>query len=99
MVDSIAVHLLERGFLSVLASLAAGFAAYLISQSNKSVCTWILAACLLATGIPVQISAWNDLPVWYNLLFLVLLVPVTVLGARLAAGRQSTQSTDRDTVA
>ena len=41
---------------------------------------WILAGCLLATGIPVQLSAWNDLPVWYNLVFLTLLVPVTIAG-------------------
>ena len=40
----------------------------------------------MATGIPVQLSAWDQLPVWYNLVFLVLLVPVTMLGVRIGIG-------------
>jgi hypothetical protein len=72
--------------LSVLASLAAGALTGKIAATAKMVCVAVLAACLLATGVPVQLSAWNDLPVWYNLVFLVLLVPVTLLGGRLACG-------------
>ncbi len=67
--------------LSIVASLAAGFLAGKIAGNSKTLSAAILAICLLATGIPVQLSAWNDLPVWYNLAFLILLVPVTMLGA------------------
>jgi hypothetical protein len=42
----------------------------------------ILGGLLLATGIPVQIASWNLLPVWYHLVFLVMLVPMTVVGGR-----------------
>ena len=51
--------------------------------SRRWTCAAVLAALLLATGIPVQLSVWNDLPVWYNLAFLILLVPETVFGASL----------------
>ena len=44
---------------------------------------WALALLLLAVGIPVQVSAWQSLPVWYHLTFLGLLVPLTVLGGRI----------------
>lgn len=72
--------------LSVVASFVGGFGCSKIAQSNKMICGWILAVCLLATGIPVQLSAWDQLPVWYNLVFLVLLVPVTMLGVWIGIG-------------
>ena len=68
---------------SIVASLAAGFVTAKIAGKSKTLYAAILAICLLATGIPVQLSAWNDIPVWYNLAFLILLVPVTMLGASL----------------
>ncbi len=82
-VATLAVYLV----ISVIASLAGGFSAAKIASSSKTLCAGILAACLLATGIPVQLSAWNDLPVWYNLAFLILLVPVTMIGAALVKSK------------
>ncbi len=67
--------------ISIVASLASGFAVAKLARESKWPCAIALAICLLATGIPVQWSAWNDLPVWYNLAFLILLVPVTLIGA------------------
>ena len=72
---------------SIVASLAAGFVTAKIAGSSKTMYAAILAVCLLATGIPVQLSAWNDLPVWYNLAFLILLAPVTMLSAGLVNSR------------
>ena len=74
---------------SVIASVAAGFACAKIATSRKMTCGWILALCLLGTGIPVQLSAWDDLPVWYNLAFLILLVPATIMGVRFGLGDTS----------
>ena len=85
------VSLVSYLIISIVASLAAGFIAGKLASSAKMVCAWILAICLLATGIPVQLSAWNDLPVWYNLAFLILLVPVTLVGSVLAT-RSNVQS-------
>ena len=75
--------------LSIVASVAGGFACAKIATSKQMICGWILAFCLLATGIPVQLSAWNDLPVWYNLAFLILLVPATIMGVRIGLGGAS----------
>ena len=78
--------------ISFVASFAAGYIAVKIAESSKMIVAVILAVCLLATGIPVQLSTWNDLPVWYNLAFLIMLVPITLAGAKLANG--SPQSTE-----
>ena len=67
--------------LSVCASIAAGFVAARISKVKAVRDTRILAAALLLTGIPVQLAAWDVLPIWYNLAFLILLVPATLWGA------------------
>ena len=42
-----------------------------------------LGVVLLALGITAQAVAWHLLPVWYHAAFLLLLVPATLLGARL----------------
>ncbi|GAB5536165.1 MAG: hypothetical protein Rubg2KO_24140 [Rubricoccaceae bacterium] len=69
--------------LSCAASLLAGFAAARLSKSHTMRNVLIVAGLLLATGIPVQISAWEMLPSWYHLTFLAALVPLTWIGGRL----------------
>ena len=44
---------------------------------------------MLLTGLCVQIGAWSMMPVWYHLPFLVLLVPVTLLGASLVKPKRA----------
>ncbi len=68
---------------SFAASLLAGFIAARTAQSTKLRWVWITALALLATGVPVQLSPWDQLPLWYNLVFLVLLVPLTLAGGRV----------------
>jgi hypothetical protein len=46
----------------------------------------VMGTLLLATGIAVQASVWNLMPVWYHVPFLVLVVPACILGARLVSG-------------
>ena len=69
--------------LSFAASFLAGWATARIGGPGLPV--YVLAGLLLGTGVPVQLSAWDQLPVWYNLVFLVMLVPMTVLGGRRGA--------------
>ncbi|MEJ2539061.1 MAG: hypothetical protein P8188_03585 [Gemmatimonadota bacterium] len=69
--------------LSFVASFAAGLVTSRVSGAWRPVL--ILAALLLATGIPVQAGSWNDLPVWYHLVFLGMLVPLTLAGGRRTA--------------
>lgn len=71
-------------FLSVLCSLAGGFVAVWVARERVKP-TLILGFLLLATGIFVEAANWKFLPVWYHLLFLLLLIPMTILGGKLKA--------------
>ena len=46
---------------------------------------WTLGLVLLAVGIAVEASYWQQLPLWYHIIFLVLLVPLTAAGAMLTS--------------
>lgn len=70
--------------LSVLCSLAAGAVCAVIAGKKATSAAIVTGVLLLLTGIGVQASVWTLMPVWYHLTFLVLLVPVTLVGARLA---------------
>jgi len=78
---SVSVYLI---FQSVLCSLAAGFTAAAIAKENRKT-TLALGILLLITGIFVEAAHWNYFPVWYHVLFLLLLIPITVLGGKLGS--------------
>jgi hypothetical protein len=69
--------------LSVVCSLAAGAATAAIANVRARASVLIMAALLLVTGIGVQASVWNQMPAWYHLAFLALIVPVCLAGSRL----------------
>lgn len=69
--------------LSIVCSLAGGWSTGRLAASNPRA-VLALAILLLLTGIGVQLGVWDLMPVWYHLLFLLLLLPMTRLGARLA---------------
>jgi hypothetical protein len=67
---------------SIIASILAGLTAAFIAKENSRT-PLALGIILLIVGLLVQIGAWNMLPVWYHLAFLILLVPMTILGGKL----------------
>lgn len=67
---------------SVICSIAAGFTAVSVSKELPKT-TLYLGAALLLVGILVEFSNWNLLPVWYHLMFLILLIPMTIFGGKL----------------
>ena len=67
---------------SIIISLMSGFLAAFIANENKKA-PLILGFLLLLFGLLVQIMAWTYLPVWYHVVFLALLVPVTIIGGQL----------------
>jgi hypothetical protein len=74
--------------LSVICSFISGFTAALIARENvKS--TLILGILLLLVGLSVSISFWNYFPLWYHFFFLILLIPVTILGGKVRTQRRS----------
>ncbi|MGE5727052.1 MAG: hypothetical protein ACM34L_00520 [Gemmatimonas sp.] len=70
---------------SVLLSLVSGYVAARIAGSAWALCVIVLGVMLLLTGIFVEIKVWYRIPLWYHVSFLVLLIPMTFLGARMRA--------------
>ncbi len=69
--------------LSVVCSLCAGFAtAKVASHPSKAVS--VMALLLLITGIFVQSTVWNLMPIWYHVFFLLLFLPMARIGGRIA---------------
>lgn len=79
--STIAVLGLVRSF---IASLLSGFLAAFVANENRR-SPLILGAVLLFVGVVVQYMVANVLPLWYHVIFLLLLVPVTILGGKLKA--------------
>lgn len=76
--------------LSVLCSLIAG--ALTRRMTRGWTASLLLALLLLVTGIVVQVDAWERMPETYHFSFLILLVPMTLLGARLTRSRPGTDT-------
>ena len=60
----------------------AGFLAAVIAKGNRNAPLG-LGILLFAFGLLVQVVAWNYMPLWYHVVFLALLIPMTMLGGRL----------------
>ncbi len=74
--STLLIHLL----MSVIASIVAGFVCAKLANDKSWKFVTILAVLLLATGLVMQLTLGAALPAWYNACFLVLLVPVTLVG-------------------
>lgn len=71
---------------AVVISVGAGYVCAAIKKSDPAKTVMVLAGILLVSGIVAEASYWDMTPVWYHLVFLVLLVPATVWGGRLKGG-------------
>lgn len=67
---------------SAIASFMAGFLAAVVAGENRR-SPLILGILLLVIGIAVQLYVWNVLPIWFHLIFWLMLIPVTILGGRI----------------
>ena len=72
-------------------SVLAGYVTAAAAVGDRMRAVWILAILQLALGLSVEMSSWNLAPVWYHLVFLVLIVPATVFGGALRVRRRQTQ--------
>lgn len=66
---------------SVIFSIISGFIAALIARENSK-STLGLGILLLLFGIFIQSIFWNYAPLWYHIAFLLLLIPMTILGGK-----------------
>ena len=67
---------------SAIVSIMSGFLAAFIAGENRRA-PMILGVILLLVGIAVEAYAWNYAPAWYHILFVLLLIPMAMLGGKL----------------
>ena len=76
-------YLLIALALSAAYAVFAGFCAALTAGTNENRLSIGAGLVLLVVGIGVQVAFWDTLPVWYHLVFLASIVPLTYLGTRI----------------
>ena len=75
--------MVARLVMAAITSLLAGAVAGWIAPRSTAAPA-VLGAVLLIAFIPTHVKLWPLFPVWYHLTFLLTLLPLVVLGARLA---------------
>ena len=78
--------LVLRLVIAAVTSLIAGAAAAWIAPSSPRVPA-LVGATLLVAFIPIHVRLFSLFPLWYHLVFLATLIPLVMLGARLARVR------------
>jgi hypothetical protein len=73
------------------ATVAGGWVAATIARGSR-IASLLPGIVLLAGFIPQHIALWHKFPVWYHLTFLLSLIPLTFLGAKLDAARRPVRS-------
>lgn len=74
-----AVPLLVTLAITLLQSVCAGAVCRLVAKRGKA--TLALAVLLTVVGIGVEGSMWHLAPAWYHISFIVMLAPMTLIGA------------------
>ncbi|MEO8304699.1 MAG: hypothetical protein ABI724_11315 [Betaproteobacteria bacterium] len=79
--------MIGRLLVGAASSVVAGSVAAWIARGRG----WVPAMVgvfLIAMFIPVHVGLWDRFPVWYHLAFLISLLPLALLGAKLVASRR-----------
>lgn len=76
---SIAIINLIRSFVT---SLIGGYMAALVAGEYKR-STMALGIVLLVVGVAIEYMSWNIAPAWYHIIFVLALIPMTILGGRM----------------
>jgi len=76
-----AIMLMHLGRAAII-SIMAGFIAAVVAGENRKT-PIALGVLLLIFGAAVQAYAWSYIPIWYHIIFLGMLVPLTILGGKM----------------
>lgn len=87
--------MVARLLLGALSSLCAGFVVAWITKRNGTGAK-VLGIVVTAMFFPVHYLLWDKFPIWYHVIFLASLFPLTFLGAKLAQRANRTMQTIRD---
>ena len=79
--SSIAIVLvnLVRSFIT---SIIAGYMTALVAGEYKK-STMVLGIILVLVGVAVEYMFWDVAPAWYHILFVLFLLPMTIVGGKL----------------
>jgi len=77
--------------MSFVFSVGAVYLTAAVAKTRPVQHAFALGIVQLAIGISFEVSYWDLLPVWYHLVFLLLLIPGNVLGGVVQAGRRPAQ--------
>jgi len=80
-VPDVAILLMDLGRAAII-SIMAGFIAAVVAGENRKT-PLALGVLLLIFGAAVQASVWSYIPIWYHIVFLGLLIPLTILGGKM----------------
>jgi hypothetical protein len=83
--------MVARLLLGALSSLCAGFVMAWITRRNGTGAK-ILGIVVTAMFLPVHYLLWDKFPIWYHVIFLASLFPLTLLGAKLSQRANRTQT-------
>lgn len=73
---------IARLLMAAVTSLVAGALVRAVAPASRWA-PWIVGLVILALFLPAHVRLWTKFPIWYHLTFLLTLVPLVVLGARL----------------
>jgi hypothetical protein len=88
-------HLILHTLLGSIASLLAGFVSAIIAGENKRA-PMVLGFLMLALGLLKAVMSWQYVPLWYHVVFTVMLLPLVILGGRLRSERKSSDRAGAD---
>ena len=74
--------LLTHIVLGSIVSVMSGFLAALIAGENKR-SPLVLSFLLVAFGLLIVVLSWRYVPIWYQVIFTALLIPMTIMGGKL----------------
>jgi len=74
--------LLTHIVLGSIVSVMSGFLAALIAGGNTRA-PLVLGFLLLALGVVKVVMSWSYVPIWYQVIFTALLIPMTIMGGKL----------------
>ena len=83
------VPLLALLLLALVCSLSGGYVAGAVSRSPSIRIVALLGLLLFATGCLVQSTVWQLMPLWYHIVFLGMVIPVTLVGGAAMMRHQS----------
>jgi hypothetical protein len=69
--------------LSAVCSVSSGWVAGVLARRRPLGVALALGLVLLAVGVAVQTSVWDQMPLWYHLTFFGLIIPASVAGGAL----------------